>query len=269
MKEIKEIEEINPQHRDGLITLTKKSLYSIQISSGDKIGELSNDETRYILHRSEPFMQFVKSISNVKSIKNYIPHFIIESYCMDFIEHLVKEDRSDDEISRKIDSLLADLKSRVCELNVIVPLENIKLNDVECLEIGNAVLLSSDKASKIFNNTTILKDISNEPFPSINHEIQNKVCACIKVKYDRQEIYNEALNKIEPVINVLRMLACFNPYIILRSTVNAPKIKIGISGTSNNAKSIMVSFKQGEYRGAKISRDLSRTNSRQRILRTN
>jgi hypothetical protein len=156
----------------------------------------------------------------------------------------------DDEISSKIDSLLADLKSRVNESNVIVPLENIKLNDVECFEIGNAVLLSPDKISEIFNNTPILKDISKGPFPTLHCEIQNRVCACIKVKYDSQEIYNKTLIKIEPIINTLRMFAFLNPYIISGSPINAPKIKIGISGTANNAKSIMVSYKQGECRGA-------------------
>ena len=256
MKEIKEIEEIDPQQRCGLIILTKKSLDSLQISHIDKNGALSDDEPRSILYRSEPFMQFVKSISNLSSIKNYIPQFIIESYCMDFIEHLVKENIDDDEISSKIDSLLADLKSRVDELNVIVPLENIKLNDVECFEIGNAVLLSPDKISKIFNNTTILKDISKGPFPTLHYEIQNRVCACIKVKYDTQEIYNKTSIKIEPIINTLRIFAFLNPYIISGSPINAPKIKIGIFGTANNAKSIMVSYKQGECRGAIIKREI-------------
>ncbi|MFZ3134429.1 hypothetical protein [Methanothrix sp.] len=258
MKEIKELEEINPQQRDGLIILTKNSLESLQIlSHSDKSGGLLNEELRSILNRSEPFKRFVRSISSVSSIKNYIPDFIIKYYCMDFIEHLVKEDRiDDDEISRKIDSLLVDLKLRVDELNVIVPLENIKLNDVECFEIGNAVLLSPDKISQIFNNTTILKDISQGPIPPLHHEIQNRVCACIKVKYDSQEIYNKTLIKIEPIINALRIFACFNPYIICGSPNNAPKIKIGISGTANTAKSIMVSYKQGEYRGAIIKREI-------------
>lgn len=201
-------------------------------------------------------MGFVKSISNVSSIKNYIPHFIIESNCIDFMEHLVKEDRiDDDEIITKIYCLLTDLESRVDEFNVLVPLENIKLNDVECFEIGNAVFLSPEKISRIFTNTTILKNISKGHVPSIHHKIQNKVCACIKVKYDQEGIYSETLNKIEPILNVLRILACFNQNIISLSPINAPKIKIGISVTSNNAERIMVSFNQGEYRGSITSRE--------------
>jgi hypothetical protein len=258
MKEIKELDEINPQQRSGLIILTKKTLESLQIlPHSSKNGALSNNELRSLLNKSKPFIQFVKSISNVSSIKNYIPCFIIEYNCIDFMEHLVKEDKIDDaKIINKIDSLLAGLKSRVDEFNVLVPLDNIKLNDVECFEIGNAVLLSPDKISQIFNNTTILKDISKGPFPTLHHEIQNRVCACIKVKYDSQEIYNKTLIKIEPIINTLRIFACFNQYILFGSPINAPKIKIGISGTANNAKSIMVSYKQGEYRGAIIKREI-------------
>lgn len=60
-----------------------------------------------------------------------------------------------------------------------------------------------------------------------------------------------AMTKIEPIIDVLRIYACFNPNIILRSPISAPKIKIGISRTANNAKNIMVSFKQGKGWGAR------------------
>jgi hypothetical protein len=144
MKKVEELEKINTQHKEGLVILTKKSLESLQtLPHGGKNGELSNDELRSMLNGSEHFVRLIKSVSNVTSIKNYIPQFIIESYCLHFIGHLVKEDRTqDDEIRREIDSLLTDLELRVDELNVIIPLENIKLNDIESIEIGNAVLLN-------------------------------------------------------------------------------------------------------------------------------
>ncbi len=255
MNGIKKLEKINTQHKEGLVILTKKSLEYLQnLPHGGKNGELSNDDLRSMLNESKYFDRLIKSVLNVISIKNYIPQFIIESYCLDFIGHLAKKDRTeDDEILREIDRLLTKLESRVNEMNVIIPLENIKLKDIESIEIGNAVLLNPDKVSKIFNNSAILKDISKGPFfPTISHEIQNRVCACIEVKYDSQEIYNAAIIKIEPIINVLRIYACFNSNIIFHSPISAPKIKIGISGTANNAKNMMVSFKQGKGWGARV-----------------
>jgi hypothetical protein len=255
MKEIEELDKINTQHRDGLVIETKKTLKSLQIlPPGGKKGELSNDELRSMLNGNgrKHFVKLIESVSDVTSIKDYIPRFIIESSCLHLIEHLVKEDRiEDEEISREINSLITDLESRVDETNVIIPLENIKLNDIESIKIGNAMLLNPDKISEIFNNPALIKDKSKGAFPTVHREIQNKVGACIKVKYCSQEIYNAALIKIEPIINLLRIYACFNPNIIYLSPINAPKIKIGISGRTTNANRIMISFKQGKGWGAR------------------
>jgi hypothetical protein len=49
----------------------------------------------------------------------------------------------------------------------------------------------------------------------------------------------------------LRIYACFNPNIIFLSPINAPKIKIGISGRTTNTNRTMVSFKQGKGWGAR------------------
>jgi hypothetical protein len=95
MKEIEELDKINTQHRGGLVIETKKTLKSLQfLPPGGKKGELSNDELRLILngHGRKHFVKLIESVSDVTSIKEYIPRFIIESYCFHLIEHLVKAD---------------------------------------------------------------------------------------------------------------------------------------------------------------------------------
>ncbi len=237
MKETEQLEKINPKHKNGLIILAKNLLKSFQTEQ-----------------QSKDLKRFTRSISAINSIKNYIPSFIIESYCREFIENLVRENiTEDDKISREIDHLLMSLESRIDEWNVIIPLENITLKEMERFEIGNTILLNPDEISQIFNNTEILKDMSKEPFLSIQNEIQHRVCACIKVKYDSQEVYNSALDKIRPIINILRIYACFNPNIILLSPIDAVRVKIGTCGTTYAAKNLMISFKPGKGWGARKS----------------
>ena len=251
IKEKTQFRGISPNHKAGLIVLAKKL---IKVSRGrlqlNEIREQSIIDNVFLSSESEDLKEIVKSVSGVNSINNYIQYFIIESYCREFIKHLVKENiTEDDKIGNEIDQLLMDLESRVDEWNVVIPLENITLNEMDSLEIGNALILNSDKISEILKNTAIIKDISKEPFFTIQKKIQNNVCVCIKVKYDSQEIYGQALDRIEPIINILRIYTYYNPGIMLSSPINAARVKIGICGTANAAKRLMISYKPGKAWG--------------------
>jgi hypothetical protein len=255
MKEKKQFEGISPNHKEGLIVLTKNLVkFLVGKLQLNEIEEQSIIDKAFLFNESEDIKEFVKCLSGVSSIKNYIPKFIIESYCREFIKLLIKENiTEDDKISKEIDRLLVDLESRIDEWNVVIPLENITLNEIDSLEIGDALILNSDKMSEILKDTAMIKDISGSPFFSIQKEIKNNVCACIKVKYDSQEIYEPALDRIEPIINILRIYAYRNPGIMLSSPINAARVKIGICGTANAAKRLMISFKPGKGWGARIS----------------
>jgi hypothetical protein len=253
MEKIDQVGTIKTKHKKGLIILVKKLLKFMRESQESEKIKLTNDTFESIITINDDFRNVVKSISNVSAIKNYIPLFIIELYCGELMKDLLKENILEDEkISGKIDHLLEDLEMRIEEWDVIIPLENIELNGLECVEIGGVELLHPNKVKEIFNNEKIFSNW-NLDHSLDKDEIQNKVGAHVKIKFDSQEIYDPALLKVEPIINILRIYAHYNLNVILNSPLNGIKVKIGICGSVNSARRHIISYIPGEAKGMKSS----------------
>ncbi len=245
-----QLRAIRTERRNGLILLTKnllKYFLIVKEPHGSEYIDLTNDRLTSIIN-CDDFKNFVKSISNLGTIKNFIPLFVIESYCRTFIEDLLKENISDDEtIGKNIDHLLEDLEVRIDEWDVIIPLENVALDGLDCIEIGGVELLHPNKIKEIFYNEKIFNNFGDVT------EIQDKVGACIKIKTDFQEVYDSALLKVEPIINILRIYAYYNPHVIFNSPWPIIKAKIGPCGAINLATRHIISYQPGKGWGARSS----------------
>jgi hypothetical protein len=208
--------------------------YSFMLK-GDTIAEF--DKFVHLVSKDPNF----KDVS-IKTIENEFLDLII---CLKETSDLNKE-----KITSQIDSYLSKLGGLVEEFRVIVALDNLKLEGMDEIKIGNIRIVPfssiENKIKEYINKTIDLnlyynkdqKDIlKKESFEKIQN-FSGKVCADIIVNAEGEASFIKALREVDSVINLLR---CYIPLLFSRGM----DITLGLSGAIIKGHRIVASFKEG------------------------
>jgi hypothetical protein len=221
---------VHPDLRQNLIDLTYQLLNYCQTERDAENGKIFNGGS--ILQERHPteFDKAINSISKISYVKDYIPTYIIKEQYRSFLNDIVRDgDLTKEIIAERIDDLLNRLKERIQDFEAILPLENVSLEGVDQIKIGNVYILSPTIVNDKLNKYSIkyhLMEMFNHP------SFQDKVCACISVTSDAQVVSEKALIKIENILNILRL---YTPLFL-----EADSIRIGVSGSVLTSRSNII-----------------------------
>jgi hypothetical protein len=211
--------QLNPKNKENLIRIIKLLRSKTEENSGKRaLGIVLPKEVD----------QFVKSLSKALQTK-YISHFTIESECISFLREHVESpiEESDLELGNKIENLQERLEQMIGEWRVIVPLDYLVLEKLDIIRIGKIDLIPFNKLeeqiiyenSRAFGANEINKRFIEDRI--IYKKFNDKVCACLDIVGEGDILYQDALNEVENIVNLLRIYA--------QLTTDSRFIRIGVN----------------------------------------
>ena len=213
--------------------------------------------------KGDTLANYDKLIDLISRDKNFedISMKTIENEYLNLIIYLINnENPTREQIKLQLDKCLNRLKNLIKEFRVIAAIENLRLEGIDELIIGNL---------RIVPFSSIEDDIKQEinknidPNPHYNKEqkdklkkasckriesFSGKVCAEVIVKAEQEASFDKGLREIDSVINLLR---CYIP-ILFSSGLN---VTLGLSASIPSGHQSIISFglKEGFYhRGRRI-----------------
>lgn len=196
----------------------------------------------------DAFNEVIELVSKNKEFENVSLSGIQYNYESILCNLLKKNDFADGGIKIEIDSFLENLKKSIVEWRVFVPIDFLKLSDIDSIKIGNVHLVPYDSISqemkdKISKCIELTKSTDEEK-EQLKLQIENmvlsklngKVCANVSVISDDKGAYSKALREIDHVVNLLR---CYIPLLFPQIS----KVKIGIGGIISVSVSSALIFK--------------------------
>ena len=183
----------------------------------------------------DEFNKMIKSFSAALPT-NYLSSTIIEEECVSFLSDLVyHEINKDEDIGEALTTLKIRLENLVGEWQIIVPIDNLSLEDIDKIRIGNVSLipfsiLEPKVRMQFFNIIDLQKiNIKNKDVNKyhidelIKSRFRNNMCICIEMIAESNMIYQEALREAENIINLLRIYMSLSSF--------SKNIKIGLNET--------------------------------------
>jgi len=221
---------IHPCHKEELIKKVEKLVSHWNSEPGKVISRIHGNE----------FNDFVESLYK-KFSHEHLSKSTIESESISFLDNIIKNKFSKHEdILNELDLLITRLEEKINLWEMILPIDNIVLSNLEYVDMGSGKLAQFSQISGEVSNGVSRSDLIDTTKTFLAKHIENirdKVCASIEVSAEDANKYQLALIEYENIINLLRIYFSYH--------MGVCTVKIGLC-EDFLAQIILLSFRKDE-----------------------
>ncbi|MDD5735745.1 MAG: hypothetical protein PHQ39_09805 [Methanothrix soehngenii] len=193
-------------NKSKLIGLTKTVLSHVKKISYDEakplfekhIGSVMIDQHDGVLYfndESGPILEEAVRLIKLDPLFADISRKTISGKYIDFISRIFSEKATDDKIESEVESFLKMLRASIDQHRVLMPIEKLKLRDIDEITIGNVKFIP-------FNS---IKTDTDQKIDAWSPEDANKIWGEVLVHAELAEAETKGQREIERAINLLRM----------------------------------------------------------------
>jgi hypothetical protein len=245
-------------NKKELIDLTSKILANLEAPTPSAFEDhlshkfISRDGYSFLL-KGDAIADYDKLINLISKDENFedISTKTIEDEYLNLLIYLIKiENSAQEQMELQLDQYLAKLRGSIEEFRVIAAIENLSLEGIDEVIIGNVRIipfssleddLKEEISRTIDPNPHYNSEQKDELKKSSHERIQSfskKVCAEVVVKAEKEASFVKGLREIDSVINLLR---CYIP-LLFSSGLN---VTLGLNKTFLGGDRYVISFKLG------------------------